>query len=561
MRLTWKTVAVGGIGLLVLLFVARSFSPGSFGGSGAINTTGGSTSSNSNGSSQSQSTPAPRPSEQATPVSIDKRGIVGGVATAGQPTIMLNPAMVRPGTTVQLYGFGFTPGKSVEVSMKTGASGQGTPIGQAKVDTNGSFSTNFKVPQSLVNNSVSVVAHQSSGNKTAQTQAAVPSGMGYVKLSKIVGQPGDHITVSAHGFMPGETIDVYWGRLNGPPATKLQADGGGNVGQAGLRVGVGAVGQSTLALIGEKSQTVATSSFLLLKLYPSVKLAPYAVKSGSRLSFSAKGFAPGERVLVFVNSMTGPPAMIVQANDNGAFAGASFPIPYGLKKNQTLILVGEQTRAVTSSKFMILPYMPSVQPSTWGGLPGTSLSFYASGFAPNEVVLVYSLKTHDAAGGNLVTAFRVDGKGRAAAAGTIVIGSDMGGKTAFKLVGRLSQGTAIATVNVGHIEGPVQVPPQKKYVLPPELATDPKQPPSVNVNNEQGGAPAPAGNEGGGANNPAPAPADNNNNAAPAPADNNPAPANNNPAPAPADNNPAPAPNNNPPPDQGGAAAGGNGGG
>jgi hypothetical protein len=547
-RLTWKTVAVGAIGLLVLVFVARSLSPGSFGGSGAINTTGGSNNS-SNGSSQS--TPTPQPSEQATPVSIDKRGIVGGVATGGQPTIMLNPAMVRPGTTVQLYGFGFTPGKKVEVSMKTGTSGQGTPIGQAKVDTNGSFSTNFQVPQSLVNNSVYVVAHQSSGNKTAQTQAAVPSGMGYVKLSKVVGQPGDHITITAHGFMPGEAIDVYWGRLNGPPAAKLQADGGGNVGQAGLRVGVGSTGQSTLALIGEKSQTVATSSFLLLKLWPSVKLAPYAVKSGNRLSFSAKGFAPGERVLVFVNSMTGPPAMIVQTNDGGGFMGASFPIPFGIKKNQNLILVGEQTRAVASAKFMILPYMPSVQPSTWGGLPGTSLSFYATGFAPNEVVLVYSLKTHDANGGDLVTAFRVDGKGRAAAAGSIVIGSDMGGKTAFKLVGRLSQGTAVATVNVSHIDGPVQVPPQKKYVLPPDLATDPKQPPSVNVNNnDQGGA---ANN-----NNAAPAPADNNpapagNN--PAPADNNPAPANNNPAPAPADNNPAPA--NNPPPDQGGAAAGG----
>src|SRR5205085_4216268 len=51
----------------------------------------------------------------------------------------------------------------------------------------------------------------------------------------------------------------------------------------------------------------------------------------------------------------------------------SFIAPYQLKGRQTLNLIGEQSRATASSGLQIMPFSPQAQPSTWGGMPGTSM--------------------------------------------------------------------------------------------------------------------------------------------------------------------------------------------
>lgn len=422
-----------------------------------------------------QATPLPAQTPQApaapargrsktTTVSMDGRT----VPAVSQPTILLNPGLVRPGTKVAISGFGFDPGSIVNVMVKNSSADAGTTVTLAKVDGSGSFIGTFTVPEGLVSRSPTVLAQELNSNKTARTQAMVPASMATVKLGKDVGKPGDILSMSAKGFAPDEEIKVYWGQLYGDPAATLHADGGGNVGQASLRIPVGAVGTSNLVLVGTKSQSIAIAQFLMLSLYPSVKIQPYAVKAANRVDVSGKGFGPGERILVYVNAMDGPPLMIVQADANGSFAGAGFVVPFGLKKQQSLILVGESSRAVVNSGFLVLPYTPSVQPSTYGGFPGTTLSFYASGFAPNEVVLVYKNRAANG-GGQLVSAFRVDSRGRAAAAGQYTIPSEDQGKVTFTMVGRTSDGTATAAVQVQHSDVPVQVPPQPKYTLPPDL--------------------------------------------------------------------------------------------
>jgi hypothetical protein len=171
-------------------------------------------------------------------------------------------------------------------------------------------------------------------------------------------------------------------------------------------------------------------------------------------------------VLIYLNSSTGMPALTTTASGNGRFS-VSFVVPFGLKGKQSLTATGEQSRASVSSGFTVLPYMPSAQASTYDALPGTSVSFYASGFAANEVVLVYT--GGRGTSGQLVTAFRVNGKGSAANAGHYIVPSGVGPGLYFKLVGQHSGGSATAKISVTAPAQQVTVPPQRPYVLPPSL--------------------------------------------------------------------------------------------
>jgi len=490
-RLSWKTLAIGIALLVVLAPIARQLVAQVGPQEKAIDTTGGGR--GSQPSASQAATPVPAAPNATGGRKSSKSADLGGqsIPTVTGPTILLNPGLVRPGTPVSVTGFGFDPGVPVDIALVRPGASKGTGVATVKVDKNGAFTANFMVPQAVGANAPTVVAKQRNNGKTAQTKALVPAGIATVKVGKIVGKPGDRIGLSASGFTPGEPVKVYWGTLAGQPAATLQADQGGGIGQTSLRVPVAAVGNSTLALVGDKSQTVATSPFQVLGLYPNIKVSPYALRSANRLRFSASGFGPDERVLVYVNSISGPPAMVVQSDTNGAFSGAGFVVPFGLKRTQSLILIGELSRAVVRSGFLVLPYTPNAQPSTYGGAPGTSLTFYSSGFAANEVVLIYKHKTHDSAG-ELVGAFRADEKGRAAAAGQYMIAGDPPGKLTFTLVGRKSGGVATAAVTVQGSAVPVQVPPQPKYSLPPDLQDQPSPSPSAGARGS-GASAAPSG--------------------------------------------------------------------
>ena len=52
---------------------------------------------------------------------------------------------------------------------------------------------------------------------------------------------------------------------------------------------------------------------------------------------------------------------------------------------------------------------------------------------------------------------------------------------AFTLVGRQSGGQTTATVNVTPAAGPVEIPPNPPYKLPPDLAVHKPKPPSSNA--------------------------------------------------------------------------------
>src|SRR5215472_11185238 len=456
-----------GAGLVVVLLIVRAVtSRPSSGDEVAVDTTGAS------GSSRGAGGPLGKPGAAGaatpsgptvTPVSIQLQGTA--VAVQRRPLVLLNPSTVRQGSSVGVTGSGFDPGGTVDVIVKQQETDKGDPITFVQIDKSGGFGgVTFSVPESLPHGSFIVEARQRNSDNVARATAIVAGGTPQIKLGTQAGKAGDAVELSAQGFTPDEDISVYWNAVSGDPIGTLHTDGGGGVRQGTIRVPFGAVGNNGFVFVGDKSQSPVTVAFQLLNMYPDVTLSSYAIKPDTVLSFTGKDFGPGEIVTVYLNNPDGQPLETIQASADGTFETAGgFLVPFGLHGKQTLIFVGKQSKAPTTASFDTLPFTPSAQPSTYGGRPGTTLTFYAIGFARNEIVHAFVGRT-DADAGQEVSCFRTDGQGNAASGGSCVVPGDATpGQLIFSLVGSRSQAVATAALEVIATDVPVQVPPQAGF--------------------------------------------------------------------------------------------------
>ena len=450
---SWQRVLIVVVALLVVISLGRSLLPSGGSGLGAIDMGG-------NGNTAPSAAPRiPKDDKPKRIVEFNGRKIPVGEG----PIAVLNPGLARPGAKIGVNASGFDKGARVQVLLQIGKA-KPTVMASAKVNKDGVIDATFTYPVGAgrAGGKQTVAVVQENSNKVAKAELIAQAGVGLVDLSDNVGPPGTELTIDAEGFLPNEKVNVFWGRITGKPSTVLRADENGNMQKVPLKVGVGAVGDNTVILVGAKSRTTALAPFQLLRQYPSVVTKPFSARAGETIAVSGKGFAPSERVLVYFNEAGGLPVMTMQSTENGTIGGVGFRVPYGLKGRQSLIFIGEQSRASAKAGFLAQQYMPVIRTSTWGGLPGTMLNFYAKGFAPNEAVHVF-------VDGDLVAAFRVNDKGAAYAAGKFTIPADAQKSVTFKLVGARSGGTGTATVKVDKSEGPVQIPPTPKYKLPPDL--------------------------------------------------------------------------------------------
>jgi hypothetical protein len=454
-KLNWKTLLTVAVTVVILWQLAHVF-----------------TASHSKSTAGAPKSSVPSSSPKSTPAPTVT---LGGhrIAAGGGPLVILNPGLVSPGGHVAVIGSGFAPRSGVTVYLKTGKSAK--VVARGHTSGAGMVTTGFAFPTGGTAAKATVVA-QAAGRQ-ASASLVTPGGMATAKIyGKAAGKPGDHVTVNASGFTPGEKVNAYWGRVNGTPAATLTAGSTGELSMASVPVGIAPVGPTTIVLVGTKSHATATAPYQMLGLYPSVTMHPWAAKAGKPVTFTGSGFAPSEPILIYLDASAGTPALTATASGNGTFS-VGFVIPFGLKGTQRLTAVGSQSRTSVTSGLDILPYMPSGQASTYDALPGTALTFYANGFAPNEVVLVYA-NGGPGHGGSLVSAFRANAKGSAANVGHYVVPSGVGPGLGFTLTGQKSGGSAHAKVSVGAAPQGVTVPTQPPYVLPPSLGGKPTSPPT-----------------------------------------------------------------------------------
>jgi nucleoid-associated protein YgaU len=442
-----------------------------------------------------------------TPVVVQIQGTA--ISIEAKPLLLLNPSTVRQGSSVGVTGSGFDPGATVDIYVTQQVSDSVDPLTFVQVDKSGGFGgVTFAVPDSLPRGNFIVEADQRQSVNIARATAVIAGGSPSVKLGTQAAKSGDTVQLSASGFGPDEDVNVYWNDLSSDVIGTIHTDESGGVRQGGVRVPFGAVGNNGFIFVGQKSQSPVTVPFQMLNLYPSVDLSSYAIKPDNVLSFSGKDFGPGEQVTVYLNNPDAPPLTTIQADDTGGFTNAGgFLVPFGLHGKQTLIFLGKESKAPTTASFDTLPYTPSAQPSTYGGRPGTTLTFYAIGFGRNEIVHALVGRTTDSPGTE-VSCFRTDTQGNAASGGSYVVPGDAApGQLVFSLVGSRSESVATAALEVIASDVPVQVPPQAPFQCdltdgpdapqvvgavegPPALTSDTSSPTPGAVS--QGPAPAPA---------------------------------------------------------------------
>jgi hypothetical protein len=444
-------------------------------------------------SAQRQATgmPAPRPHRIVTTAAyraatrhapvLDMRRMVGHVAAATVqvvdpatvslpptgPVLLLNPNTAAPGAIINVLGSGFDPGKLITLSLTAGsASRAGTarhhrlnaaaaPPSQIIVDTaqagrDGTFGKNITLPSSLSGHAFSITAQERKGAARAVAHGTIATGSPTATLSTAVGKPGDTVYASARGFDPTEAVDVFLNNLGTAPVTTLHADGSGGLSLAPIPVPYGAVGPTALLLLGRHSHGLAAVPFEMLGLYPTASVSSYAAVADTVLSFSASGFGPSEDVDVRVNTPDGFAVGKLHTDSAGTVRnGGHFRIPFSLKGRNAFVLTGEESHTSTTVSFTVQPYQPIAAPSSYGGGPGTAITFYGTGFARHETVRLWVSRP---GGGRtaLAQTLRTDARGNLIARpGLYLIGTDaQPGKLVFTLAGDKSATPVTAAFNV-----------------------------------------------------------------------------------------------------------------
>ncbi|MGH2461032.1 MAG: hypothetical protein ACRDIY_19415 [Chloroflexota bacterium] len=386
------------------------------------------------------------------------------LVTSSSPLVLLNPSSARPGSTIGVTGSGFDAGTTVDITLKHQKDDTGKALGFVQADKSGSFGGfNLTLPSDFVSGPFIVVAQEHSGSKQAVATGTVAANSPQVTFGTVVGKPGDVVAYSLKGFAPDEAVKIYFNSLTSGVVDTVHTDEAGNVRQDSLSVPFGAIGNNAFIFVGQKSQSPVTVGFLMLNLYPTLSVNTYASRADSTLTFNGKGYGPNERVILHLNSVQSPPIAVMTADGTGSFKNAAaFTIPFELKGKNTFIAIGEQSQAPSTVSIDVLPYTPLAETSTYGGRPGTTVTFYGTGWARDEVVHVFAA-TNPQSQGSMVSCFLSDANGNFGATGSYTIEPNLqAGQLVFTLIGNKSQVPAAAKMQVMAPDANVPLPPAPK---------------------------------------------------------------------------------------------------
>jgi len=174
-----------------------------------------------------------------------------------------------------------------------------------------------------------------------------------VELDTYTVKPGHNFGFAGSGFMPSEVVEVHLGSPVGKRLAEARANAGGNVAGSVMAPPI-AAGDYTLFFVGHLSQTPASVGLNVQGFHPWVTLDTYAPSSQTRLGFQGEDFAPGEKVLVYLNQREGEPVLGFQADASGRLMAPAAWEVGKLSGENTLIFVGLESGAVVTTTFIVV---------------------------------------------------------------------------------------------------------------------------------------------------------------------------------------------------------------
>ena len=170
------------------------------------------------------------------------------------PALSLSATSGVANTSITANGSGFQPNETVDVSFN------GQPVGQPTVNSGGSFSLSFKVPN-LNPGDYGVMAKGRASNSTASATFTIKPGGATLTFNPAQAAPGASVQVTGMGFEPGESVQLAF---NGPVVATEQADTNGQVTFTFTVPATLAPGQYGVTATGETSKVVVNTTYTLV---------------------------------------------------------------------------------------------------------------------------------------------------------------------------------------------------------------------------------------------------------------------------------------------------------
>lgn len=295
---------------------------------------------------------ASRPDAHAVQAPVPRARSASLEATeSSTASVQLVTQDLTPSSQLVVTASGFRGGEQLQVSIEDI---QGNPYGQETLIASSSGSlvkTPLEPPQQLASGDYKLVVVGSESHRTASVTFRMHDVPPTVTLDTYTAKPGQVVGFAGNGFIAGELVRVYLGPSRVPLVSVKATDGGAAIGH--LSIPALPPGTYTLTIVGANSQTPATVGFSIQGFAPWVVLDRYYVAPGESVGLVGQDFAPGEQVLVYLNSPKGNPVMHLVADTAGQITEQDTWTPTGLSGRNTLIFVGQSSKATTKVDFTI----------------------------------------------------------------------------------------------------------------------------------------------------------------------------------------------------------------
>jgi hypothetical protein len=172
-----------------------------------------------------------------------------------------------------------------------------------------------------------------------------------VMLDTYTAVPGQVVDFAGSGFIPGEIVMVYLGASSAPLFHATVTSEGAVSGH--MTVPKIRAGTYTLKLLGKTSQMPASVGFNVQQFAPWVVLDRYTLTPGEHEGFIGHGFAPGEQVFVYLNSLHGAPVLQLKADPAGQLVMQDTWSLNGASGSNELTFVGQWSKATTTVDFTV----------------------------------------------------------------------------------------------------------------------------------------------------------------------------------------------------------------
>lgn len=366
---------------------------------------------------------------------------------AAPPTaqLVLPAEPVRQDGQLPVQGAGFAPDEPVIIVARSSDQQDGE-IGRLRADSDGRLGQQkLTLPSWLTSGEYQIEATGEESGRQARATLLVRAKGLWAQVDNHAYKPTERLGFIAGGFVPGERVQVYLGRdeSGSQPLAIIGTDRVGNTAWTEVVVPMLEAGQYTLRLVGSEGEVRET--ILIEPFRPAVELSPWSGPPGSTTELNAKGFAPGEPVLVYLEG-DAHPALVVQADQWGNIWGAGpLAIPADRKGSSIGITAsGQQSGATVRLEFYLHEVRPWVQLTSYAGMAGTPVSLSGGGFAAGERVTVHI----DERESPPVASGTTDGQGNFSAIGPVRIHGEPEEQVTFVVVGDQSGAETRATFKV-----------------------------------------------------------------------------------------------------------------